>query len=184
MSRRLVLKQDMSLDGFVGKPDGDLDFIFTSFDDALVQWIVADVWKAGLHIMGAKTYGDMAAHWPISTEPFAPPMNEIPKAVFSNHLKDTHWGETEIIRGDLTEGIKRLKAQDGKDIYVHGGASFVRSLIVTGLIDEYHLVIHPVVIGRGLPIFSEIAKPFDLALVENRSFAKGTVVNIYRPMKE
>jgi dihydrofolate reductase len=181
--RRLVLKMQMSLDGFVGKPDGDVGFIFTSFDDPLTRWIVADVWKAGLHIMGAKTYGDMAAHWPTSSEPFAPPMNQIPKAVFSDHLTEAPWGETEIIRGDLAAGVARLKAQSGKDIYAHGGASFARALIAGGLIDEYHLVIHPVVIGRGLAIFSGIKEARDLALVESKNFPKGAVANIYRPIK-
>jgi dihydrofolate reductase len=180
--RKLILKMQMSLDGFVGKPDGDVGFIFTSFDDLLTEWIVADVWKAGLHIMGARTYGDMAASWPTSTEPFAPPMNQIPKAVFSSHLEEAPWGETEIIRGDMAVGIVRLKAQDGADIYAHGGASFARSLIATGLIDEYHLVMHPVVIGHGLAIFSGIEKARDLVLLECKSFPKGAVANIYRPI--
>jgi dihydrofolate reductase len=180
--RRLVLKMQMSLDGFVGKPDGDVGFIFTSFDDLLTEWMVADLWTAGVHIMGAKTYGDMAAHWPTSTEPFAPPMNEIPKAVFSDHLTQAPWRETEIIRGELAAGIARLKAQEGKDIYAHGGASFARALIAGGLIDEYHLVIHPVVIGRGLAIFSAIKQARDLALVESKNFPKGAVANIYRPI--
>lgn len=181
-NRKLILKMQMSLDGFVGKPDGDVRFIFTSFDPALIDWIVADLWKAGLHLMGAKTYGGMAAHWPTSTEPFAPPMNQIPKAVFSNHLKDAPWGETEIIRGELIAGIERLKARDGADIYAHGGADFARSLITTGLIDEYHLVTHPVVIGRGLPIFNGLEGVRNLALVESKSFPGGAVVNIYRPV--
>lgn len=182
--RRLILKMHMSLDGFVGRLDGAVGVIFTSFDDALTESIVADVWKAGLHIMGAKTFGDMAAWWPTSIEPFAPPMNQIPKAVFSDHLTEAPWGETEIIRGDLAAGIARLKAQPGKDIYAHGGASFARALIAADLIDEYHLVIHPVVLGRGLAIFSGLPQSRDLALVESKSFPKGAVANIYRPIKE
>ena len=181
--RRLVLKMQMSLDGFVGKPDGDVGFIFTSFDDELTAWIVADIWKAGLHIMGARTYGDMAAHWPTSKEPFAPPMNQIPKAVFSDHLTEAVWGETEIIRGDLAAGIARLKARDGADIYAHGGASFARALIAGDMIDEYHLVSHPVAIGRGLAIFSGVKQLRDFKLMENKSFPKGAVANIYRPIK-
>jgi dihydrofolate reductase len=181
--RKLVLKMQMSLDGFVGKLDGDNGFIFTSFDDDLINWIVQDVWQAGVHVMGAKTYRDMAAWWPKSKEPFAPPMNMIPKAVFSDHLEEAPWGETQVIRGDLAQGVAYLKAQDGKDIYAHGGASFARSLIVGGLVDEYHLVIHPVVIGRGLAIFSGIGQSRDLALVESKNFPKGAVVNIYRPAK-
>jgi dihydrofolate reductase len=182
--RRLVLKMQMSLDGFVGRLDGDVGFIFTSFDDALTYWIVQDVWKAGLHIMGARTYGDMAAWWPTSKEPFAPPMNMIPKTVFSDSLEEAPWGPVQIIRGDLATGIAHLKAQPGKDIYAHGGASFARALIAADLIDEYHLVMHPVAIGRGLAIFSGIAQTRDLKLVESKSFPKGAVANIYHPVRK
>ena len=182
--RRLVLKMQMSLDGFVGKPDGDVGFIFTSFDDQLTAYIVADVWNAGVHIMGAKTYGDMAAHWPTSTEAFAPPMNTIPKAVFSDHLEEAPWGPVQIIRGDLATGIAHLKAQPGKDIYAHGGAGFARALIAADLIDAYHLVIHPVALGRGLALFSSLPQSRDLALVESKSFPKGAVANIYHPVRK
>jgi dihydrofolate reductase len=180
--RRLILKMQMSLDGYVGKADGDIGFIFTSFDDALTGWIVAGLRNAGLHIMGRKTYEDMAAYWPDSTEPYAPPMNEIPKAVFSSSLASAPWGETEIVRGDLTTQIARLKGQQGKDILAHGGAGFARSLIAANLVDEYQLVVHPVVVGKGLPIFSDIAAPRGLALVESRRFPKGAVASIYRPV--
>src|SRR5258708_25399648 len=110
--RRLVLKMQMSLDGFVGKPDGDVSWIFNSFDDALTAWILDTVWNTDLHIMGAHVYRDMAAHWPTSKEPFAAPMNKIPKAVFSKSLKqaEASWDTTEIIRGYLATEIVRLKA--------------------------------------------------------------------------
>ena len=182
--RRLVLKMHMSLDGFVGRLDGDVGFIFASLDDALIYSIVQDVWQAGLHIMGARTYGDMAAHWPTSKEPFAPPMNMIPKAVFSDTLEEAPWGPVQVIRGDLVAGIAHLKAQPGKDIYAHGGASFARSLIAADLIDEYRLVTHPVALGRGLAIFSGIPETRALTLVESKSFPKGAVANIYRPVRK
>jgi dihydrofolate reductase len=181
--RRLILKMQMSLDALVGTLEGDVGFIFKSFDEFLVNSIVQDVWNAGVHIMGRKTYEDMAAWWPNSKEPFAPPMNLIPKAVFSDTLEEAPWGPVEIIRGDLAEGIAYLKAQDGKDIYAHGGASFARALIAAKLVDEYHLVVHPVVLGRGQAIFSSIAGARDLELVDSKSYPKGAVVNIYRPLK-
>jgi len=101
--------------------------------------------------------------------------------VFSGSLTEARWGETEIIRGDLATEIARLKAQQENDILAHGGAGFARSLIAANLIDEYRLVTHPVVVGKGLPIFSDIAAPRDLTLVESRSFPKGAIANIYRP---
>src|SRR6266568_236338 len=81
--RELVLKMSMSVDGFVGGPSGELDWIFPSFDDTLTAWQVERVWEAGLHIMGSRAFRDMKAYWPRSKSPFAAPMNAIPKAYFS-----------------------------------------------------------------------------------------------------
>jgi len=81
--RQLVLKMSVSVDGFVGGPTGEIDWVFRSLDAGATAWIVETLWQAGLHIMGSRTFQDMAAWWPSSTEAFAPPMNEIPKAVFT-----------------------------------------------------------------------------------------------------
>ena len=82
--RRLILKVSVSVDGFVwGGPNGEVDWIFKSMDQGAAVWIVDTLWKAGVHIMSSRTYHDMAAYWPASTEPFAAPMNEIPKIGFS-----------------------------------------------------------------------------------------------------
>ena len=81
--RKLILKMSVSLDGFVGGPNGEIDWVFKSYDAGATDWEVEALWNAGIHIMGSRTFQDMAAYWPTSTEPFAPPMNEIPKAVFS-----------------------------------------------------------------------------------------------------
>ena len=104
--------------------------------------------------MGATTYAGWAAYWPGAPGSFAKPMNEIPKVVFSDSLTSADRGETEIAAGDLAEAITRLK-QERSDGYLlaHGGARFARSLVETGLIDEYRLVIHPVVLGAGERIF-------------------------------
>ncbi len=76
--RKLVLKMHVSVDGFVGGPNGEVDWVFKSMDEGAMAWTVDALWQAGVHIMGSRTYYDMAAYWPTSTEPFAPPMNEIP----------------------------------------------------------------------------------------------------------
>src|ERR1700733_14401298 len=83
--RKLILKMSMSLDGFVGGRTGGLDWMFQSSDEASRAWTVETIWNAGLHIMGSRTFHDMSAYWPTSTAVFAPPMNEIPKAVFTKH---------------------------------------------------------------------------------------------------
>jgi len=80
--RKLILKMNISIDGFVAGPRGEIDWIFTNLDDAK-SWIVDTLWQAGVHIMGSRTYADMAAYWPASTDVLAAPMNQIPKVVFS-----------------------------------------------------------------------------------------------------
>lgn len=213
--RKLILKMSVSLDGFVGGPNGEVEWIFKSADQQTTAWIVETLWQAGVHIMGSRTYYDMAAYWPTSNEPFAAPMNEIPKVVFSRSgalqapnpsltttafkeasrtrmSKGTQaadktvemqksWLEAEVASGELGEEIARLKRRPGKDILAHGGASFARSLVEQRLVDEYRLLIHPVALGKGLPLFSALNRPLELKLVNTTAFPAGIVAQIYRP---
>jgi dihydrofolate reductase len=179
--RKLILKMQLSLDGFVGGPNGEMEWIFASLDQAATDWIVATLWQAGVHLMGRVTYNDMAAWWPTSAEPFAAPMNEIPKFVFSTTLQEAPWGDTMIIDGDLAEEIKRLKQLPGRDMLAHGGAGFAQSLVRLGLVDEYRLVVHPVVLGKGLALFKDLDAPQDLKLVSATPFPGGAVGMVYRP---
>jgi dihydrofolate reductase len=208
--RELILKMSISIDGFVGGPDGGIEWVFGS-DPEAKAWTVETVWNASLHIMGSRTFHDMAAYWPTSTEVFAPPMNEIPKAVFSRQgpailksanttaaLRDARanqrtghsaelqrgaesWAQAYVASGDLGEEVAKLKAEDGKPIIAHGGASFARSLIAGGLVDQYALLVHPVALGQGLPVFSDLgaSRPFKLA--RSKAFPGGAVAQIYRP---
>jgi dihydrofolate reductase len=174
--RQVIYKTHISIDGFIGKPDGDVEWVFEHFDDEMGEWELELVGSAGVHAMGRNLYGDMAAHWPTSTEPFAAPMNEIPKVVFSRSLPEAEWGPTRVERGPLEPAIAALKAEEDGPILVHGGAGLARSLSRRGLIDIYHLIVHPVALGEGLPIFDT---EVDLRLVETRSFPRGAVVLTY-----
>lgn len=213
--KKLILKMSVSIDGFVGGPKGESEWIFRTHGDDATNWDIEKLWKAGLHLMGSRTYQDMAAWWPTSTEKYAPPMNEIPKAVFSrrgvrppnrklttlslkgaraeNPIKSRaqpsakvveSWLHPQIYTGKLATEIRRLKRGSGKPLLAHGGAGFARSLIGTGLVDEYMLLVHPVVLGKGMPIFSDLARPLDLALIESIPFKSGEVMQIYRPRKK
>jgi dihydrofolate reductase len=207
--RDLILKMSISIDGFVGDPDGGIKWVFGS-DQEAKAWTVETVWNASLHIMGSRTFHDMAAYWPTSTEVFAPPMNQIPKAVFSRQgpailrnlnttaaLDDARanagtgqsadlqpgagsWAQAYVASGDLAEEIAKLKAQEGKPIIAHGGASFARSLVAQGLVDQFALVVHPVALGKGLPVFSELSAPTPLKLMSSKVFPGGSVAQIYR----
>jgi dihydrofolate reductase len=204
----------VSLDGFVAGPNGEIDWIFRTSGDDSTQWTVSTLREAGVHIMGSRTYYDMAAFWPFSDSPFTAPMNDIPKVIFSrNGIKDgtqvdgstraladaranqiggrpgvtptaavlQSWAEPTVARGDLAEEVHRLKDQPGKYIVAHGGARFARSLVASGLIDEYRLLIHPAVLGRGQALFSELRSPADLRLISATPFSSGVVAVVYQP---
>jgi dihydrofolate reductase len=173
----LVLKMSVSLDGYVAPVDGSTDWVTAGRSDDSRNWTVETVSNAGVHLIGAATYAGWANYWPSASGPFAKPMNEIPKVVFSNSLASADWGETTISSGDLAEAITRLK-QERSDGYLlaHGGARFARSLVETGLIDEYRLVIHPVVLGAGERLFRT---PLTIDAISTTVFSGGAVAHIF-----
>jgi dihydrofolate reductase len=141
---------------------------------------------------------------------FAPPMNQIPKAVFSRQksaiLRNVNtkaaldevrahagtgrstepqpgaasWAQAYVASGDLAEEIAKLKAQEGKPIIAHGGVSFARSLVAQGLVDQFALWVSPVALGKGLPLFCELAAPTPLKLMSSKAFPGGVVAQVYR----
>ena len=208
--RELILTMSMSLDSFVSGPEGDIKWIFSG-DEEAAAWKVETVSNASLHIMGSRTFRDMAAFWPVATGAFASPMNQIPKAVFSKQepsiLKAAittegitngqssagstqagqlqpgagSWAEAYVASGGLIDEITKLKAEDGKPIIAHGGAAFARSLIAENLVDEYALLLHPIALGKGVPIFSDLPAPRPLKLISSKAFPRGLIAQIYRP---
>jgi len=197
--RELILKMSISVDGFVAGADGAINWVFGP-DQAARAWSVETVSNASLHIMGSRTFQDMAGFWPTSTDIFASPMNQIPKAVFSRQGETIlprapaapehpaalqpgaeSWAQAYVASGDLAEEIAMLKARDGKPIIAHGGARFARSLVAQGLIDQFVLLVHPVALGQGMPIFSQLASQMRLTMVSSKAFPGGAVAQIYRP---
>jgi len=213
--RKLVLKMSVSVDGFVGGPNGEIDWLLRTTDKSGLEWIEKTLWQAGVHIMGSRTFHDMASYWPTSSDPLAAPMNEIPKIVFSKKgaienanpelttraLRDatqlddekgisksslsksaSKW-ENATVANNLVTDITKLEQQDGNFILAHGGASFAQELVKHELIDEYRLVIHPVVLGKGLPLFASAQHQVNLNLVSSISFASGIIANVSTPVK-
>ena len=190
------MKMSMSLDGFVSDANGGKDWLFKTSDDESMAWSVGVISEAGLIIMGRKSFEMMAPYWPTAKGPFAAPMNEIPKAVFTKKgykginakrkgtgklsAAQESWAEARVFDGDLAEGIRALKAEPGKPIVAIGGAGFMQDLIATGLVDEYQLAVHPVALGSGLPIFNGLDLPIYLKSTEVKAFPKGIVVHTYR----
>jgi dihydrofolate reductase len=173
----LVLKMSVSLDGYVAPADGSSDWEAAGRSPDGAEWVLDTVSNAGVHLVGAATYVRWASFWPGVSGPFAAPMNEIPKVVFSNSLTSADWGETTIETGDLAEAVTRLKRErsDGY-LLAHGGVRFARSLVETGLIDEYRLLIHPVVLGAGERIF---LAPLTIEPVSTTVFTGGAVAHVF-----
>jgi dihydrofolate reductase len=110
-------------------------------------------------------------------------MNELPKVVFSKTLEHAEWSGSRIARGDLATEIAAMRQEPGGDIIAYGGASFLQALSRAGLVDEYRLVIKPVALGDGLPLFSNLPAPLRLGLIEAITYPSGAVLHIYRPME-
>jgi dihydrofolate reductase len=173
----LVLKMSISLDGYVAPVDGSADWAAAGRSDDGASWIVETLSNAGVHLMGAATYAGWAGYWPGASGPIAKAMNDIPKVVFSDSLASADWGETTIATGDLAEAVTRLK-QERSDGYLlaQGGIRFARSLVETGLIDEYRLVVHPVVLGAGERLFTA---PLTIEPMSTIAFSGGAVAHIF-----
>ena len=181
--RQVVLQMGVTLDGYVSGTGGEGDWGLPAEDPDVRAWKVTSLRQVGTHIMGRVTYEQMAAHWPTATGDYAGFMNSLPKVVFSKTLPAAGWADSRIARGDLAEEIAALKTEPGGEIMAHGGAAFVQSLSRLGLVDEYRLVILPVALGSGLPLFKDLPKPLRVDLAEARSFPDGTVIHVYRPRR-
>ena len=173
----LILKMSISLDGYVAPPDGSSDWVTAGRSEDGAAWTLETVSNAGTHLIGAATYTRWATFWPSAAGPFAKPMNEIPKIVFSNSLASADWPETTIAAGDLAEGVMRLKQQRSAGyLLAQGGTRFARSLVATGLIDEYRLVVHPVVLGAGERLFET---PLTIKPISTTAFSRGAVAHVF-----
>lgn len=173
----LVLKMSVSLDGYVAPVDGSSDWIAAGRSDEGARWTLETVSNAETHLIGATTYARWANFWPDAPGPFAKPMNEIPKIVFSDSLATAAWGPATIARGDLAATVTRLKQErSGGYLLAQGGVRFARSLVETGLIDEYRLVIHPVVLGAGERLFTA---PLTIEPVSTTAFSSGAVAHVF-----
>jgi dihydrofolate reductase len=167
----------VSLDGFVAPADGSTDWVVAGRSADSASWTLETVSNAGVHLMGAATYARWADFWPSAPGPFAKPMNDIPKVVFSNSLESADWAETTIVSGDLTDAVTRLKQErSGGYLLAQGGARFARSLVETGLIDEYRLVTHPVVLGAGERLFTA---PLTIEPISTTPFSGGAVAHVF-----
>ncbi len=186
--RKLALRISVSADGYIAGPKGEVDWMAKTRSPAGAAWVAERISQAGAHLFGRKAFTEIAPFWSTASGPLADAMNGIPKIAFSKKGFDASkitgasksWMESRVLTGDLSEEIAKLKQLPGKIMVAHGGTSFAQSLVHTGLIDEFWFAIHPIALGRGFHLFSELKSPLDLKLVSSVSFEAGTLANVYR----
>jgi dihydrofolate reductase len=191
--RKLKLQVQISVDGFVGGPNGELDWMTWNMDDKLASYINSLTDSSTTILLGRRMADGFIKHWTsMLSRPndesyaFAKKMIDTPKVVFTKTLDKSDpmvmgWYNTTLAKGNLADEINAQKNEGGGDIIVYGGANFVSNLISENLIDELHLFVNPTAIGNGLKIFSQRTK---LLLQESMQYECGINVSIYKPGKK
>jgi dihydrofolate reductase len=186
--RQLKLQVQISVDGYVAGPNGEMDWMTWNMDDKLKQYINTITDLSDTILLGRKMTDGFVSHWTsLLSKPkdpsyaFAKKMVDTPKVVFSKTLEKSTWANTTLAKGNLVDEITKLKKQDGKDIVVYGGASFVSNLIAQNLIDTLHLFVNPAAIGNGMKIFTGKTM---LSLEKSIQFECGINVSIYKPRRD
>jgi dihydrofolate reductase len=193
--RKVIVDEWMSLDGVVQAPgaadeDGSGGFEHGGwhlpyFDDLSRDWVVANMTQAGGFLFGRRTYENLAAYWPNAPEEeqaVAQPLNELPKYVASTTLTEPLvWQNSHLLKGDVAEAVAGLKRQDGGDVHVMGSTELVRTLIEHDLVDEFRVMIDPVVLGGGKRIFREDGALRPLRLIDTQVTTTGAIIATYAP---
>ncbi|HEV7648150.1 MAG TPA: dihydrofolate reductase family protein [Actinophytocola sp.] len=181
--RKIIYWVHVSLDGHINGPNGEFDW--PVFGPELARYSHEENDRVDTFLYGRKVWEMMSGYWPTADENtdeeharyFAPIWRATPKFVFSRTLEQADWNTT-VLRGDLEAEVKALKPGPGKDMQLTGGTGVAKALADLDLIDEYQVVVHPVVLGAGLQLFPA-ANRFDLKLVETRVFDEATVLLRY-----
>ena len=170
----------ISLDGVVESPD---EWHFPYFDDEMGAAVGAGFAGADAMLMGRVLYEESAAYWPANADqPFGDVMNSMKKYVVSSSLTSAEWNNTELVSGDPAGTLREIKARDGGDITMSGSATTVRWLLSEGLLDELHLLVHPIAVGDGLArLFPPDQPPTTLELLSARPFKSGVIDIAYAP---
>jgi dihydrofolate reductase len=182
--RKLVVFNSVSLDGYFTGKDGDLSWAHAGGDDPEFRAFVAkNASGEGTLLFGRITYEMMVAYWPTPAAAKNDPevaegMNRAPKIVFSRSLEHASWSNATVRKGDLAREVRDLKEGD-RDLVILGSGSVVAQLAGTGLIDEYQILVCPVVLGEGRTMFEGVARRLSLRLAQSRAFSNGKVFLLY-----
>lgn len=182
--RKLKLQVQITVDGFIAGPNGELDWVIWNWDNEIKKYVDAITEPVDCILLGRKLAEGFIPYWTANPQQDgAEKFIHTPKVVFTKTIETSPWDNTVLAKGDLHYEITKLKFEQGKDLIAYGGAAFVSELIKLGVIDEYHLFINPTAIGNGMPILKELGSKLNLKLKQSRSFECGIVVNHYEPIR-
>ena len=185
--RKVILFNLMTLDGYFEGPNHNIDW--HNVDAEFNEFAIEQISNTDGLIFGRVTYELMAAYWPtleaIQSDPIiADWMNKLPKYVISRKLDRVDWANSLLIKGDAVVELRKIKEQPGKDLFIFGSADLSTTLIQNNLIDEYRIIINPILLGQGTPMFKGLKDPIRMQHIQTRSFRNGNVLLYYQPVNK
>ncbi len=187
--RKLIVTMWITLDGFIAGPNGEMDWVGEFYDEAMGNYEMDLVSAADTLVLGRVTYQSFAGAWPyVPDNPaasqgeieYAHKLNAMHKIVFSKTLNSVEWNNSTLVKELIPTEITKLKQESGKDMVIYGSASIVQALTNLGLIDEYQLLVYPIILGGGKSLFQNIENKINLKLVQTKTHPSGVVVLYYQ----
>jgi len=185
--RKVFLFMMVTLDGFFEGPNHEIDW--HNVDEEFNEFAIDQLNEVDALLFGRVTYLVMASYWPTplakENDPIiADKMNTVPKIVFSKTLEKVEWNNSRLVKENIAEEVLQLKQQQGRDLAIFGSANLMVSLLQMGLVDELRIMVNPVVLGNGKPLFKGIHDTLNLKLIKTRTFRSGNVLLYYQPDKK
>lgn len=175
--RKIIVSEFLSLDGVMENPM----WSFPYWSDEIAKFKSGEDWHTDALLLGRVTYDGFSQAWPNSTDEGAPRINGMPKYVVSNTLTNPAWNNSHIINGNVVEELNKLKQGDGKNLLVYGSGKLVQWLMQNDLVDQYSLLIYPIVLGVGQRLFAEGSPQSPLKLLNAQTFSNGVTAMVYEP---
>jgi dihydrofolate reductase len=176
--RKLIVSNIASLDGFFAGPQKEIDWfhVDAEFEEYSRQMLE----NAGALLFGAATYQLMADYWPSSKDVIAAKMNSLEKFVVSSTLKGVDWSNSHLLKEDIQEEVTKLKSVPGEDLVVLGSARLASFLLQKNLVDEYRVIVQPIILGAGSPLFPNVVQRLPMKLTNTKVFNSGGVLLSYQ----
>lgn len=185
--RRLIVFNQVSLDGYFTDSKGDMSWAHKN-DPEFNAWTEENAKGGGVLLFGRITYEMMASFWPTPAAAESMPvvaerMNNLQKVVFSRTLDKASWQNTRLVKTGLVEEVRRMKKESGDGMVIMGSGTIVSQLTQAGLIDEFQLVVNPIVLGKGRTLFEGVKDKLNLKCTSTRAFGNGNTVLCYEPVR-